>query len=70
MITPTKLRRGTLIYHHDWGMRQVKEVKEIQRYVTEPRYFAVFTIGHTELRADDPRWSDAVIIQTLSELKA
>jgi hypothetical protein len=70
MITASKLKRGTLIYHHEFGLRQVKEVKQVRYYATEEPYLAVFTTGHTPLRCDDKRWDEAVILQTLSELKA
>ena len=69
MVNASKLRKGSLVYHPEFGLRLVKAVREIQYYKTEKPYLAVLFVDYTPMRCDDSKWQDALIVQTISDLK-
>jgi hypothetical protein len=56
----TKLKKGTLIFHEEWGVRQIKYVFDD----TNPPSYDIFGNGHLPVKSSDSRLQEAVIIST------
>jgi hypothetical protein len=70
MVNASKLRKGSLIWTPQIGIRLVADVKPIRNSSIEKPFLAVLFKDHTPVPCSDPQWEEALIIQTLSDLKA
>jgi hypothetical protein len=68
MVNASKLRKGSLVWHPQVGLRLVADVKPIRNSSIDKPYLAVLFKDHTPVRCDDPQWQDSLIIQTMSDL--
>jgi hypothetical protein len=69
MINATKLRKGSLIWTPQIGLRLVADVKPIRKSSIEKPFLAVLFKDHTPVACSDSQWQDSLVVQTMSDLK-